>query len=192
MAPPLLSFQPWPVDPVLAHALAAALAVVLLLGAWAKWRDLDGFRHSVAAYQLLPAALLPAFGLLLPLWELGCGLAVLLAPSAALTGPATAVLLLTVTGAIGVNLLRGHRDIGCGCSGLTSQATEPRLSWPLVVRNALLLLAMAGATGATRDRPLFWIDNLSVAGTTLALLGLYAAAHQLLTHHPRLMTIKRS
>ena len=55
-----------------------------------------------------------------------------------------------------------------------------------------LLAALALATLPANGRALFGVDYLSVAGATLALLGLYVAAHQLLTHHPRLMAIKRS
>lgn len=187
-----LTFPPLLGDPVVAHAAGAALAVVLLLGAAAKLRDLAGFRASVAAYQLLPEAMLPALSLLLPLWELACGAAVLLAPAAPQTGAATAALLLVVTVAIAVNLLRGHRDIGCGCSGLFGHDEEPGLSWALVARNTGLLATLALATAPVTGRALVGMDYLSVTGTTLALLGLYVAAHQLLTHHPRLMAIKRS
>ena len=179
-------------DAVVSHALAAALAVLLLAGAGAKLRDRGLFRAHLENYQLLPEALIAPLATLLPAWELACGLAVLLAPAAPLTQAATAALLAIVTGAVAVNLLRGRIHIDCGCAGLSGQGGEQPLSWALVLRNAMLLAALFIAGAGRADRALVWIDYLSVAGATLALLGLYVAAGQLLVNHPRLQAIKRS
>jgi hypothetical protein len=182
-------------DVVVAHALQAALSVLLLVGASAKLRDLGLFRAHIENYQLLPEALAAPAAAVLAVWELACGMALLLAPDLSITRAATVALLLVVTGAVAINLLRGRTDIDCGCAGLSGtsgQSGEQRLSWALVLRNALLLLALFAATAGHAERTLVWLDYLSVAGTTLALLGLYVAAGQLLVNHPRLQAIKRS
>jgi hypothetical protein len=182
-------------DAVVAHALQAALSVLLLVGASAKLRDLSLFRAHMENYQLLPEPLVPPAAAMLALWELACGLALLLAPDLLITRVAASALLLLVTAAVAVNLLRGRADIDCGCAGLSGSSGtsgEQRLSWALVLRNALLLLALFAATAGHAERTLVWLDYLSVAGTTLALLGLYVAVGQLLVNHPRLQAIKRS
>jgi hypothetical protein len=178
-------------DAVVAHALGAALSVLLLVGAFAKLRDLALVRANLENYQLLPDALVAPAAVVLAAWELACGLAVLLSPGAPLTLLATGALLALVTGAVVVNLLRGRTHIDCGCAGLSGHGDQP-LSWALVGRNALLLLALAIAGAGRPGRELQWIDYLSVAGSALALLGLYVAASQLLVNHPRLQAIKRS
>jgi hypothetical protein len=179
-------------DVVVAHALQAALSVLLLVGASAKLRDLGLFRAHIENYQLLPEALVAPAAAVLAIWELACGLALLLAPVLSITRTAAVALLLVVTAAVAINLLRGRTDIDCGCAGLSGHSGEQRLSWALVLRNALLLLALFAATAGHAERTLVWLDYLSVAGTTLALLGLYVAAGQLLVNHPRLQAIKRS
>ena len=167
-------------DAVVSHALGAALSVLLLVGACSKLRDLGLFRANLENYQLLPEGLVAPAAVGLALWELAAGLAVLLAPVAPLTLLAAGALLLLVTGA------------DCGCAGLSGHSGEQQLSWALVVRNALLLAALVIATSTHAERTLVWVDYLSVAGATLALLGLYVAAGQLLVNHPRLLAIKRS
>lgn len=179
-------------DTVVSHALGAALSVLLLVGAWSKLRDLALFRANLDNYQLLPEGLVAPAALGLALWEMAAGLAVLLAPAAPLTRLAGAGLLLLVTAAVAINLLRGRTNIDCGCAGLSGHSGEQQLSGALVVRNALLLLALFIATAGHTERSLVWVDYLSVAGATLALLGLYVAAGQLLVNHPRLQAIKRS
>ena len=179
-------------DAVVAHALQAALSVLLLVGASAKLRDLSLFRAHIENYQLLPERLVAPAAAVLALWELGCGLALLLAPDWPLTRAATAMLLVLVSSAVAINLLRGRTDIDCGCAGLSGHSGEQRLSGALVLRNALLLLALFAATAGHAGRTLVWLDYLSVASTTLALLGLYVAIGQLLVNHPRLQAIKRS
>lgn len=180
-------------DAVVSHALGAALSVLFLVGAVAKLRDLALVRANLENYQLLPERLVPAAAIVLGLWEFACGLAVLLAPGAPLTLLATGALLVLVTGAVAINLVRGRTHIDCGCGGLSGHGDQP-LSWLLVARNALLLLALlgAGAGASSAGRELQWVDYLSVAGATLGLLGLYVAASQLLVNHPRLQAIKRS
>lgn len=179
-------------DAVVSHALGAALSVLLLVGACSKLRDLGLFRANLENYQLLPEGLVAPAAVGLALWELAAGLAVLLAPVAPLTLLAAGALLLLVTGAVAINLLRGRTHIDCGCAGLSGHSGEQQLSWALVVRNALLLAALVIATSTHAERTLVWVDYLSVAGATLALLGLYVAAGQLLVNHPRLLAIKRS
>src|SRR5690606_32380362 len=101
-------------DPVLGHAVAGALALVLAVGAWPKLADLDGFAFSVERYRLLPPAAARALAFALPFAEaLAAGL--LIVPATRLPGALLAAAIVALaTGAVVVNLLRGRTDIDCG------------------------------------------------------------------------------
>lgn len=173
-------------DPVLVRALAAVLSVILLVGGWQKLRDPQVFAAAIDNYRLLPESLSPLLARALPLFEVAAGLLLLTPEHSELGGQLAIALLLLVTGAVAINLLRGHADFDCGCGGLSPQ----RLSWGLVLRNALLLLLAALAMQQEGGRALVWIDYLTVAGATLGLLGLYVAANQLLTTAPAAVSLR--
>ena len=61
------------IDPVLQHAASAALAIVLLTGAFQKLRDLMGFEMAIENYALVPLTLVKPIALLLPAWEIVAG-----------------------------------------------------------------------------------------------------------------------
>lgn len=174
-------------DPTLPHMFAALLAIVFLGGAWQKLRDPDGFAMAVEQYRLLPSswATPAAWGLLAA--EAAAGL--LLLPLATRTAGAVLALavLVAVTLAVAINLLRGRHAIDCGCGGPEG---GQHLSWGLVLRNGLLGLAAGLAVASEVPRDLVWLDGLTVVAGTLALYGLYAAANQLMANRPRLMKLR--
>lgn len=176
-------------DAVVARACGAAIALILLLGAIDKLRDRALFEAVVVNYRVLPrGAVTQAFALLLPLVEIAAAL-LLLWPAQRVLGAALAVALMAVFAAgIGLNLLRGRRDIDCGCGGASGRQL---LSWWLVARNALLaLLAVAGAAEGGA-RALSWLDGFTAAAATLALLALYVSFNQLGANAPRLQSLRR-
>lgn len=175
-------------DPLLPHTAAAAVAMVLLSGAWQKLRDLDGFEAALEGYALLPAALLAPFARLLPLAEIAAGLALALEPLRPAGVSGGLALLAVVTGAVTLNLLRGRRHIDCGCGGLEDEQT---LSWPLVARNAVLALLLVVAALPAAPRELGLLDFVSLAGAAATLFGLYLTASQLIANQPRLAGLRR-
>src|SRR5579859_651937 len=100
--------------------------------------------QAVREYQILPAALQVrssaittiAGGLWVSEILVGVGLisGILLLPASLLT----ICLLIVFSGAMGINLARGRRDLSCHCGGALG---DHRISWWLVGRNALLLAA---------------------------------------------------
>ncbi|ATE58620.1 MauE/DoxX family redox-associated membrane protein [Thauera sinica] len=174
-------------DPVLARACGAALAVILLLGAWQKLRDVAVFEASVELYRLLPEALVPAFARVFPVLEAIAGTALLFDGTRAAGLAVGALVLGAATLAVAINVARGRTGIDCGCGGAEGHT---RLSWALVVRNAVLLALLGAGAQAGAERSLVWIDYLSVAGGTLMLLALHAAANQLLANHPHLAQMR--
>lgn len=174
-------------DPTLPHMCAAVLASIFLAGGWQKLKDMAAFTMAVEQYRLLPARLTATAAWSLVTAELTGG--VLLVPIATReTGVALVLLVLVlVTLAVSLNLLRGRRAIDCGCGGPEGRQ---HLSWALVLRNVVLgFLALAAAT-APAPRELVWLDGVTVVAGALALYGLYAAANQLMSNHPQLLKLK--
>ena len=65
------------VDPVMGHAAAASVAVLFLLAALSKLRDIELFHAVLDNYQLLPSALVPVAARVLPTLELAAGVLLL-------------------------------------------------------------------------------------------------------------------
>ncbi|MDQ1286516.1 MAG: hypothetical protein QG622_81 [Actinomycetota bacterium] len=109
----LTRWQPW-----LTAGGRLFLAGVFVLSGWPKLLDAEGTVRSVRAFQILPEALVPAFGYALPVVELavaGLLLAGLFTRYAALV---FAGMMLMFLGGIGAAWARGL-EIDCGCFGST-------------------------------------------------------------------------
>ncbi|TEA76947.1 methylamine utilization protein MauE [Allopusillimonas ginsengisoli] len=173
-------------DPILIYAGSAALAGILLSGAIGKLASFARFENATAGYALLPANWVRPFAALFIAAELCSGM-MLLVPTTRAGGAALAMaVLLLASAGIVANLLRGRRDIDCGCGGFTEKTGG--LSWWLVLRNSLLLALAVPALLAhyASARSLSWVDALTFFGTTLAVLGLYFCLNQLIDSHQRI------
>ena len=176
------------IDPSIAHAAAAGLAAVMLTAALDKLREPEIFRDAVENYALLPAPLVPLAARALPLLELAAGL--LLLPSATRAAGAllTLALLALVTGAVAINLRRGHDRIDCGCGGDQHMPLSPAL----LARNAVLMGVGVLAALPTAPRDMVWLDGIAIAFAALFLFGLFALTNALLRHHSRLIDLRNS
>jgi hypothetical protein len=83
-------------------------------------------------------------------------------------------------GALAVNLLRGRRQIDCGCGLSGAAGGEQPLSWWLVARNVVLALLAVIAGLPQSGRELGFFDALTLAAATLAAVLLYAGSSQLI------------
>jgi hypothetical protein len=174
-------------DPAIQVALRLSLAL-LLLGAFRhKARDLGGFRAAVADYRILPVWAVTAGTALLLAGELSVGIALLVPGLGGVAAPAAAALLTLYSVAIGVNLVRGRRDIDCGCSGPGARRT---LGEGLLVRNAVLIATATLCALPTSARPLLWLDALTALGGGAALTLLYAAVDAALANAPWLQELR--
>jgi hypothetical protein len=163
-------------DPVLHLTLRVPLALLFAAAAVHKLREPAAFRAALTAYRLVPAWCAPA------IVAVEAVVAVALCVPGAIGPIGATTLLLVYAFAIAVNLVRGRRDIDCGCAG--PAASRP-IGWGLVARNALLAVVALGGLVAVDARPLHWIDALTVVAATLAASALYAAADHLLALAPR-------
>jgi len=166
---------------VAAGAVIGALALVLFGAAWHKWSDGNAFLSALAAYRLLPEPLLGPAARLIPALETALGIALLVPATrdAALVGASTLMGLYGV--AIGINLVRGRSYIDCGCG----DRAHP-LSWALVFRNGVIGVAALGVAGVSVDRPLGWLDGITLTCGVLGLLAAYLAADEVLRQATRM------
>ena len=147
------------VDPAIVWTLRVALSALFATAAFHKATDLRAFASTLRDYRILPAGL---GGVLAPAFaaaEAGVAIALLVPGRASAAATAGALLLLAYTAAIATNLLRGRREIDCGCFG-------PRLRQPisggLVVRNAVLVGAALAAALPAGSRSLVWVDAVTI------------------------------
>jgi len=186
------------IDPAIHTLLCSALALLFLAAALHKLRDLHAFRVALGDYQLVPWILTGPAAPALAIAELGVSGALLLpavAPQAAAALPApgsfagrvgclgAAGLLALYSAAIAWNLLRGRRDIDCGCFG---PALRTELGPGLLIRNGVLLAAAAAGLLPVAPRMLGAGDALSVAGGLAFLAVAHAATSRLLAQAPPL------
>jgi len=169
-------------DPALQFALRLALASLFAVAAFHKARDLRGFAATLANYRTLPKRLVPAVAPLLVAIEAGLAVALCATPGSRLAPIAAVVLLGAYSGAIALNLVRGRRDIDCGCLG--PRHRQPLSEW-LLVRNAVTIAAAATLLVAAGTRPLHWLDAVSSVTSLAALALLWSAANQLMETWPR-------
>ncbi len=170
-------------DPALRIALRAALSLLFVCAAGHKLRDIAGFRAALANYDLLPQPTLGVFPVLLIGAELGTAAGLWLPGLGAAAAISAASLLVLYAGAIIINLIRGRRDIDCGCAGA---ARGQPLSAALVTRNGALATAALASALPMAARPLTWVDGVTIAGGVAALALLYAAVAGLLAYAPRI------
>jgi hypothetical protein len=172
-------------DPVAAGAIVGALALILFAAASHKLSQADEFAGALQAYALLPASLVPAATRTLPALEIGIGIAMLV-PFARTPGLlAAAALLLVYASAMAINLLRGRREIDCGCGG----EAHP-LSWALVLRNAILAGAGLAVAGPAKARDFDWLDGVILLIGVLAFYALYLLFDELLKQFSRIAQLR--
>ena len=176
----------------MAFTLLATISTLLLsylfvVGALQKLADASYFQQVITDYQILPATVSPLLSRVLPLVELGAGIALLIPLSQyAALGIVTA-LLAGYSTAIALNILRGRRDIDCGCAGPGQVQT---LSTWLVGRNILLIMLALSAMTSTGQLLFGWPGwVLALSGAAVAAL-LYHVFNQLVANNNLLNRIK--
>lgn len=161
------------IDPLIQQAAALLLAAIFLIAAWGKLTAPEEFEGVVGNYRLLPRAMVRVAARALPIAEFVVA-ALLIVPAGRLAGGAAAALLLALfAAAMAVNIRRGRREIDCGCF---RSAHRQHLSWPLVGRNAVLVLFALGLLVPSTGRALGWFDWVQVCTGVAALFLVYVAA----------------
>jgi Methylamine utilisation protein MauE len=161
-------------EPILEAFTVTLFAAVFLAAGVSKLRALETFAGVVQNFRLLPERLAPVVAYTLPAVEVAVAAALLMPLSRSYGAWAAAGLLGIFTVAVAINLLRGRREIDCGCF---SSELKQRLSWWLVMRNvALAGLALwlgIGSLATDGNWGVAWLLGGVAAATTATL---YVAA----------------
>lgn len=129
-------------------ALRCILAFIFIRAGVTKLSDLADFRTAVTNYEIVPPALTGALALGVPAVEVAAGLLLLLGVLPGVVAALLALLLVSFSVAIIINLARG-RVFDCGCGG-----TAPSLiGWRHVTVNGLLAAAAVAITLAPQSGP---------------------------------------
>jgi uncharacterized membrane protein YphA (DoxX/SURF4 family) len=113
---------------------------ILLLAGLAKLRM--GYREvlrSVVAYKVLPYPMAKAWARVLPLLELMLGAGLIAGMFIPIVATTAAALMVLITGAVAQAVIRNRR-VACRCFGTGGTL----VSWAVVVRNSVLITALAG------------------------------------------------
>jgi putative oxidoreductase len=105
--------------------LSLVLAAVFIYAGISKFRDPLQFADSIAAFTILPTALINLFALSLPLFEIGCGLLLLWRWTREVAALALFVISIVFFAALSSALLRGL-TLDCGCFG-AGTPSRPRM-----------------------------------------------------------------
>lgn len=157
-------------------ALMDSLAgLTLIVAGIAKLGSMRLFGDQIAAYNVIPLAVTKPLGYLLPPLEVAIGITAIAFSSLAF---AAAFCFVSFAAAIGINLLRGKRELRCGCFGASS---THRISFSHVIINLLLA---AGALAAWRYHP--HVSVLGIEGGTAIVMiyGLLSASRVMRNAHP--------
>ncbi|MBI1731205.1 MAG: methylamine utilization protein MauE [Gammaproteobacteria bacterium] len=174
------------IDPVLSLACALVLAWIFIAAGAHKFHDPARFGAALGAYGLLPEVLVRPAALLLPLGEFMIAFGLLFPQARSIAAWSSVLLIGAYTLAIGINLLRGRRNIDCGCGDPGRR--QPLSEW-LLLRNALLMGAGALAAAAPFARVAGWLDWTVAALAAIALGLIHGACNQLLSNRHRLANL---
>lgn len=172
------------IDSALQLLVSLLFSFLLLAASLYKFSDRLRFRGILAAYRLVPAALLTISSIVVPVLELALGLAWLSGVEIALVAIATASLLGLYALAIAINILRGNIHIDCGCSFASSGKDDSyqQLSYFLVLRNLILVALALTALAPANTRDLGFLDYGLLVLACAACVLVYGAFNQLLAN----------
>jgi hypothetical protein len=165
------------VDPVFGLLASAALALLFAAAGIAKLRDRARLAAVLEAYDVLPRILARGVAILLPFVELAVAGGLLVNITRPIAAWAAGDLLFIYGAGIALNLVRGRRDIDCGCEGFGER--RPIAGW-MLVRNALLIGLAAVAGAPQTERIIELTDVLTIFGGLAAFVLIYFAADELL------------
>lgn len=175
-------------DPAINLIAALVLSYVFVLAGLHKCRAPAEFATTLANYKILPDGLNRQAVYLIPVVEIMTGVALLIPATARTAAFSAGMLLCIYIAAIAVNLLRGRRNIDCGCGGPAQKQT---ISEWMIARNGLLLFLAFTAGSQIEARTLLWFDWLVIIPATVMGCLFYNIINQLLVNKDLLDPLAR-
>jgi len=162
------------IDPLTVLVLSTSLGLLFFMAAKHKLNSPGRFTAQLAAYELVPSAILPGLARAIPAAEMVVVFLILVPITRPWAGVLAGGLLASYTVAMAINLLRGRDDIDCGCGG------QPQmLSYWLLLRNAALIICCLLLVIPSTDRALVWVDFMLLTLMIAALSCAYLLVEQL-------------
>ncbi|GAB3626466.1 hypothetical protein PTE30175_00316 [Pandoraea terrae] len=176
------------IDPVVRHLGTATGAIVFLISAQSKFRNRAAFAAALDAYRLLPGAMIPVAAAAVLIAEALLAIGLIRDETRAASATGLLVLVGLFAAAIAVNLVRGNRDIDCGCWGFVDRPADSGggISGWHIVRAAALGVLLAPALFDTTERPVYWVDYLTVLLGVACALTVFFTFDLLLANRPKL------
>lgn len=165
------------IDPAIAILVVACTVLLFAVAALHKLRDLRRFAEIFAAYGLLPLPLARLVSRAVPLLEAAVAVGLLFDGSRMAAAFVGIVLLLAYAGAIAVNLLRGRRDLACGCGGPDDR--RPIAGW-MLWRNIGIAVLLAAVMLPWSPRSLVVTDAVTIGFGTATCALVYLCLDRLL------------
>lgn len=165
-------------DPAISLLLTLGGALLFATAALHKLRSREAFTATLRDYRLLPGALVPAAALALVFTEFFVAGGLL---ASALRGVVlwpvvgAIALLLLYAAAISINLVRGRRELDCGCS-----FNRKAIGGGMVARNGVLAGLLGLSLLQASGRALGVMDIVLIGAALLAAVLIYQAAELLL------------
>ena len=162
------------IDPLTVLVLSTSLALLFFTAAMHKLNSSARFRAQLAAYELVPSAILPGLARAIPVAEMAVVFLILVPITRPWAGALATSLLASYSVAMAINLLRGRDDIDCGCGG------QPQmLSYWLLLRNAALIVGCFLLVIPVTGRALVWADFILLTLMVAVLSCAYLLVEQL-------------
>jgi len=176
------------VDPAIAVLIIACTAVLFAAAAVHKLRDLRRFAEIFSAYGLLPLPAAMRLSRIVPVLEAAVAAGLLLDATRTPAAYVGIGMLLAYAAAIGVNLMRGRRDLACGCGGPDDR--RPIAGW-MVWRNMLIATLLILPVLPWSPRPLVATDGVTIGFGTATCVLVYLCLDRLLGRTGRLSAALR-
>ncbi len=147
-------------DPLLPIFIRTGFALLFVLAAVHKLRDVQAFRTILENYNIAPEKLVPLLAVCLPLIEMTLAGLLIFTP---LFGVPGAVALLGFYGLVmAFNIARGRTHIDCGCFWGSAKSGFAVLHWGHVLRNLVLMAIVLAALIPAGTRQLGILDGLNL------------------------------
>ena len=163
------------IDPAISLLLTLAFAALFASAVAMKLRAPAIFVATLADYRLVPRVLLRATGALVVALEVVVAIGLLWPTTRSVSGVVGAGVMVLYGAAIAINLVRGRREIDCGCS----LRRRPIGRW-MVVRNLVFATALLVIALPVAPRALSVGDVATIAAGLLVLALLYGSLDLLL------------
>ncbi|QBJ98646.1 methylamine utilization protein [Rhodococcus sp. ABRD24] len=160
--------------------IAAVVGGVLLLAGVPKVRDRGAMLRSVRGYRVLPAPLERLVAAVLPWAEIALGAALITGFAARPAAAAAALLFASFLAGLTINLMRGRRELDCGCFAFGHGGEAPRIGWFHALRAGALAVVSALLAVMPFERPTVG-EHLTAIGSAVVVIAAVAASAQLRT-----------